>query len=940
MSNDPITIPKFEELPKSMDYKFLKRQGIDHAQKLSGDIWTDYNEHDPGVTILENLCYVLSELGYKTNFSVEDLFYSKNGEAFDTNKSALYAPEDIFPCTPLTILDYRKLIIDNVSFVQNAWVIPVSQCKLGIDITGLYKVMLQADYRDTQTEEERNKVRDEVLRDTKNLLNKYRNICEDIDHIELLESEKISIAANISISANSIGESVLANIVFALSESLTPQIRFETLDELLEQGKSLDQVFDGPPPVHGFVNTEDLENSEIHILNTIHKSRLIKIISGVEGVNKVTNFKVLVNGAEVKGEIVKLPENRFPELDVEEMFKTNEEDDKNNGINLMIEDEITYMADIDTTRYEFEMLIARFKQRYLRPLDIDFPEPNSEKNVEDIQFFFPAQNSFPKAYGVGEFGLPVSASEPRKAQARQLKAYLMFFEQIMNNYLAQLVNVRHLFSLDEKVNSTYFSKNLFHIPNVNDLLAVPEEDFEVRLDGLTKRFDPFLKRRNKFLDHMLARFGEEFMTDSYNTLNKQASSLSGKEFQYEVIAAKTKFLQNYVEMSKNRGRGLDHSKNSLDSENVSGLKKRISLIFNINDYRNRILSGISNDPNMTPSKSKAGGPIKKKLKENIFRFTSGDKNITSEVLTYGLNRDLYEIRKAKDNKNYNVLFQMPNKDAEIIFISNNEIECEKAVSRLIEYLKKVNQDSEGFHLVEHILLRPVVDPKIGFYISNATNKLLQTDSMFTDEKADKKLFVKQLEEFGGVEKNYSFDKKGKGYIIYLKDKTGKLIAYNDGFLIENSVKKTIKETAKFIKKLGAERNGLNRQIQSEDPIIKGAMLPDDPYSLQLSAIVPSWPVRFQNKKLRTVFENIMKLNAPAHMALNCHWIGIEEMKEFETVYQAWLKEKSSDETNHSKLDSLSYLLLMLLKNYEDPQQPIVLAELPKLRANLKSVIKS
>ena len=41
----------------------LREMGIEEIQKLSGKIWTDFNLHDPGVTILEQLCYALTDLG-------------------------------------------------------------------------------------------------------------------------------------------------------------------------------------------------------------------------------------------------------------------------------------------------------------------------------------------------------------------------------------------------------------------------------------------------------------------------------------------------------------------------------------------------------------------------------------------------------------------------------------------------------------------------------------------------------------------------------------------------------------------------------------------------------------------------------------------------------------------------------------------------------------
>lgn len=52
------TDPKF----KAFDLEFLKEEGIKEIQKLSGNIWTDYNAHDPGITILEALCFTISEV--------------------------------------------------------------------------------------------------------------------------------------------------------------------------------------------------------------------------------------------------------------------------------------------------------------------------------------------------------------------------------------------------------------------------------------------------------------------------------------------------------------------------------------------------------------------------------------------------------------------------------------------------------------------------------------------------------------------------------------------------------------------------------------------------------------------------------------------------------------------------------------------------------------
>ena len=45
----------------------------------------------------------------------------------------------------------------------------------------------------------------------------------------------------------------------------------------------------------------------------------------------------------------------------------------------------------------------------------------------DLGEYFSIQNEFPLVYGIGEGGLPPSTSKKRKAQALQLKGYLLFF---------------------------------------------------------------------------------------------------------------------------------------------------------------------------------------------------------------------------------------------------------------------------------------------------------------------------------------------------------------------------------------------------------------------------------------------------------------------------------------------------------------------------------
>lgn len=109
-----LSIPKNPVYPPSMDWPLLRREGIKHIERLGSAIWTDYNAHDPGITLLELLCYAITDLGYRSNFSPADLFSTGDGVNF-------YTAQQVLPNDPVTALDLRRVLID-IPGVRNAWV--------------------------------------------------------------------------------------------------------------------------------------------------------------------------------------------------------------------------------------------------------------------------------------------------------------------------------------------------------------------------------------------------------------------------------------------------------------------------------------------------------------------------------------------------------------------------------------------------------------------------------------------------------------------------------------------------------------------------------------------------------------------------------------------------------------------------------------------------
>jgi hypothetical protein len=112
------TITNTFVLTPTQDFGYLREKGLQYIQQLSGKMWTDHNLHDPGITILEVLCYALMDLGYRTNFSMNDLVTEPDGSIDRVN--AFHPAHKIFTTHPVTVDDYRKILVD-IPGIRNAW---------------------------------------------------------------------------------------------------------------------------------------------------------------------------------------------------------------------------------------------------------------------------------------------------------------------------------------------------------------------------------------------------------------------------------------------------------------------------------------------------------------------------------------------------------------------------------------------------------------------------------------------------------------------------------------------------------------------------------------------------------------------------------------------------------------------------------------------------
>lgn len=566
----PLTLLVTPLEDSARNYAFLRREGIRHLERMAGGLWSDFNAHDPGITILEQLCYAITDLAYRCNYEIPDLL----AEPDNDSAPGLYGPSQALPSNPVTLTDLRKLVLD-VDGVRNAWIEPVEdagypqQGRPGetveslaagpaasepVSPKGRYRVLIEKSYIEDRFDSE---VRGDVVRH----LQAHRSLCEDFEEIEVLPPQPVWLKARVEIGAVEDAEEVLRAIYERVSEYVAPSVRFLSLQEILATGKAMDEIFDGPLLTRGFIEPGELDR--LRRRSALHTSDVVQEIMSVPGVRAVRSIG-LAKGEKEERWSLDLDPTRTPKLDLGKSSIALQRD----GLPITL--------DLDKVRDDFASHRSRTAARRQRD-DIarQFAPPSGRDR--QVGHYHSIQHQFPALYGIGEVGLPSSASPRRKAQAKQLKAYLMFFDQLLANYFAQLAHAKDLFSFDGEAEPTYFA-GMIEDPRLglDQIRKADPETHRATLQRMTEAADSgdSFQRKNRFLNHLLARFAEQF-TD-YSLVLYGAMQTGADRPAEKLVRDKQAFLQRYPRISGARGTAFNYLE-PRSEDNRSGLEERIAL---------------------------------------------------------------------------------------------------------------------------------------------------------------------------------------------------------------------------------------------------------------------------------------------------------------------------------------------------------------------------
>lgn len=1007
------TIPKNSVLESSQDYEFLRTLGIEHIQKLGSKIWTDYNAHDPGITMLELLSYAITDLGYRTGFEVKDIIAPENGDP-SVFEECFHKAAKIFPCNQVTITDLRKILID-IDGIRNAWIRESAKFETDYyvnfndsiltntfptpDIISLKVEKLKGLY-DVVIEFDRNLIKkgetikeDEVWKTAKKQVHKYRNLCEDFFTESLIVKkpdgcEEIKLFVDIDVQPNSNNESIFAEVLHRMEQFFSPTVTFYAMQELFDKGLRSDQIFEGPLLQHGFVDDDELK--AIQKVDEIHTSDLYNIIMDIEGVIAVRNLGLInfVNtGCTPGGGVV--PEIANPEKWCLKLY--NYENPNPLDLDLILKADS--VADISEIRFykgdkdipitinttqvfnKLEVLRLSDKKRRNRLENEVFDLEIPLGDFRELEDYYPIQNELPLTYGTGEEGLSANVSEERKAQAKQLKAYLMFFEQLLANYFSQLVHVRELFSWNDQTDKTYFSQVVQGVKDMQNLYVPSYVDAEgntinlVIADVLQQATlkdviqkdaespEVFFDRRNRFLNHLIARFNELFTEYSLVMMGIGKGD--------DLITDKAHFLADYDTISHDRGKGFDIKKIQVvedsdldddfkgdvwDTENIAGYQFRVSRFLGIENIKRRFLYSGHN----FSMESIMTGPS---TEEFYFRMLvdfgdveivlTGDLQLTDDLAFTAFNDMLagWSLLEYADIGAGPYQFEIWNAGSTIRYATSQEFDVpsERNVARDFisdEYFDASNPNLEastgylnnvedGLHVIEHILLRPKnanydflpvsTEPTDSFLTTQFENVVIEQNSLDSSygtlPAGSIGISLYEIPLTGGPIHLYnivSFNPLDDFELLKIFGASfGNYTLKSDGglpaafyFYVSDTSGNQLGQSKKFVTE--SERNNALLKMLAFFALAKNGSLGTcsstvDPYSYRATVVLPSWTERALDFNYRKLAEKIIRLEAPAHVSLDIFWIDHNQMRELEICYRKFLLETAKGDPNEDEL---------------------------------------
>ncbi|AUO01776.1 hypothetical protein C0558_08295 [Serratia marcescens] len=277
----------YPEVKEAIAFDALWLQAYQKVTELSGAIWTDTGDHDPGITLLQSATWNCSDLSYRASLPLKDLL-TQQGR--DTLFPETFGPEHVLTCNTVTAEDYRRALLDLHSRDIKTLVAP-DQDFLFSDVALIkepedsrfhwwYNVD-KREYSFSKPEDGSN-VQELTLRgntwlslvptrytESLSLVNRtaveqhlntflaeHRNLGEAVTRITWLKPATFILRITLELSDNVLDINQMAASIYQVTDAfLRPAISRYTTEQRRTLGDADDAIFEGPRLQHGWQQT-------------------------------------------------------------------------------------------------------------------------------------------------------------------------------------------------------------------------------------------------------------------------------------------------------------------------------------------------------------------------------------------------------------------------------------------------------------------------------------------------------------------------------------------------------------------------------------------------------------------------------------------------------------------------------------------------------------
>ncbi|MEP3389416.1 MAG: hypothetical protein ABJO02_14580 [Reichenbachiella sp.] len=621
----------------STDFKMLLNDGIETIQDMSGQKWTNYNPSDPGMTILEHLCFALLDLGYRGQFSMQDLLTAKNHTL--PLKNGLLPAEDILFTNPVTSNDIRKLLIDRTEGIKNAWVTinnfgkSAKAFKVTVELDD-YAKATWIDSESNGTGKTINGMPDNlpkslskeirlIMAGISGLLYQHRNLGDYYQSPKLLRPALITLGGSFHFKSTVNIEQSIAELYYVLNNYLSSYIKFHTYQELAKADLLVGEIMSGPKLANGFVLDDNLQERRLVLDPNQMRSDLLS----TNKFNSIFDFSINLRNTTKVGDEgqIKIDQKTSPFFDFSRVSTEIKYPER-----LKFYYGNKQVRSIDQAKVDnyYKSLTDRNPVSNYNFKDSLAPKL-PQGNYRNIEQYYSIQNMFPELYGLKTNDSFDGVPERKRGQIKQLKAYLMMFEQVIADHLSQLSHLSDLYSFDSGIKAgnmlcqTYYPNRLYDVPGAKFIVKAYDvfrrenaylddhphktwknfqkdeyNQYAVELADYGTTTENNIKRKSTMLGHLYARYGGKYDLEGLLDLNSKYG-----DYDLAKVENISRLLKKFPTYSGNLGRSYFKEERPIDKTSTShkstthlfsGMERKLDLDFNLNGYIEGFLGEISN----------------------------------------------------------------------------------------------------------------------------------------------------------------------------------------------------------------------------------------------------------------------------------------------------------------------------------------------------------